>query len=179
VCHSCGPSSGTLNISLSLSSPRFFSCCLQRDRPFCFSERNRPRGIATMWLSFVVPSLLATTAFASSNSRFFRRQNTTAPYQLQKPPLDTDWTTKVGTNPWPEYPRPQLERANWKNLNGIWQWQNASSHDAVNAPPIGQDLAKSVLVPFCLESAISGMRSNCSKNSSLSLTICQVSWRHI
>ncbi|KAF1950516.1 glycoside hydrolase [Byssothecium circinans] len=80
----------------------------------------------------------------------------TAPYELKKGPLDTDWTSEVGTNPWPEYPRPQLERSEWKNLNGVWQYQNASEGEE-STPPFGKDLAQSVLVPFCLESALSGI----------------------
>lgn len=80
-----------------------------------------------------------------------------AKYALQKGPLDTPWTESVGTNPWPEYPRPRLQRALWKNLNGVWQWQNASA-GSVTAPPTGQALQREVLVPSCLESALSGMR---------------------
>lgn len=79
-------------------------------------------------------------------------------YAVQKPPLDTDWTYKVGTDPWPEYPRPQLQRSQWKNLNGIWTYQNASGLDAVSSPPTGSNLAHEVLVPSCLESALSGIQ---------------------
>lgn len=32
-------------------------------------------------------------------------------YSVKTPPLTTNWTYEVGTNPWPEYPRPQLQRA--------------------------------------------------------------------
>ncbi|KAL4807923.1 glycoside hydrolase superfamily [Aspergillus unguis] len=80
------------------------------------------------------------------------------PYALQQPPLTTDWTEEVGTNPWPEYPRPQLQRSQWQNLNGIWQYRNAGSAGAVNAPPFGQDLDTEVLVPSCLESGLSGLQ---------------------
>ncbi|KAG6286313.1 hypothetical protein E4U46_005034 [Claviceps purpurea] len=45
-------------------------------------------------------------------------------YQVQKP-LDTDWTYRLGTNPWPEHPRPQLHREHWLNLNGIWAYDRA------------------------------------------------------
>ncbi|KAF2119323.1 glycoside hydrolase superfamily [Lophiotrema nucula] len=104
----------------------------------------------------VTSVLLASTACAASTSRYFNRQfsNSTG-YQLQKGPLDTDWTSKVGTNPWPEYPRPRLARSNWKNLNGVWQYQNASAGE-VASPPINRTLSESILVPFCIESALSG-----------------------
>lgn len=78
------------------------------------------------------------------------------PYEVKEPPLTTSWTHKVGTNPWPEYPRPQLQRSEWQNLNGIWQYQSASGLDALNSPPTGKNLENEVLVPSCLESGLSG-----------------------
>ncbi|KAJ5629189.1 hypothetical protein N7528_002846 [Penicillium herquei] len=83
-----------------------------------------------------------------------------AGYAPKEPPLTTPWTDKVGTDPWPEYPRPQLQRAQWQNLNGIWQYQNASSLSAVQNPPFGQDLAQEVLIPSCLESGLSGIQGS-------------------
>nr|POE47287.1 beta-galactosidase [Quercus suber] len=86
-----------------------------------------------------------------------RRQATQ--YAVQTPPLDTDWTYKVGTDPWPEYPRPQLQRSQWQSLNGIWTYENASSLDAVNSPPLNQSLTSEVLIPSCLESGLSGIQT--------------------
>lgn len=79
------------------------------------------------------------------------------PYSPKTPPLTTDWTEEVGTNPWPEYPRPQLQRSQWKNLNGVWEYRNAGGPGAVNTPPFGQSLDTEVLVPSCLESGLSGI----------------------
>lgn len=89
-------------------------------------------------------------------------ERTTAPakYELKTPPLDTPWTSQVGTNPWPEYPRPKIQRSEWLSLNGIWQYSNASSLEAVNNPPFNQNLSQEVLVPFCLESGLSGIQGN-------------------
>ena len=78
------------------------------------------------------------------------------PYALQQPPLTTDWTEEVGTNPWPEYPRPQLQRPQWQNLNGVWQYRDARNAAAIDSPPFGQSLDTEVLVPSCLESGLSG-----------------------
>jgi hypothetical protein len=37
--------------------------------------------------------------------------------------MDTPWTSKVTPeNVWPEYPRPQMTRDNWINLNGLWEY---------------------------------------------------------
>lgn len=77
-------------------------------------------------------------------------------YALKQPPLTTPWTDKVGTDPWPEYPRPQMQRSAWQNLNGVWQYRNASGLSEVSNPPFGQDLGQEVLVPSCLESGLSG-----------------------
>lgn len=101
--------------------------------------------------------LLATLALANNNDSTSIDQNR---YAVKQPPLTTPWTYKVGTNPWPEYPRPQLQRPEWQNLNGIWKYQNASSLDSVETPPFGQNLAREVLVPSCLESGLSGKPEN-------------------
>lgn len=98
--------------------------------------------------------LLATLTLADSNGA--TPVNNSTKYAVQKPPLTTDYTYRVGTNPWPEYPRPQLQRPEWQNLNGIWTYQNASSLNAVDSPPFGQALAREVMIPSCLESGLSG-----------------------
>lgn len=56
----------------------------------------------------------------------------------------TRWAALVDTNaPLPEYPRPQLVRSNWLNLNGLWQFQVGAAKDPV---PIGQTLSNQILV---------------------------------
>jgi hypothetical protein len=83
------------------------------------------------------------------------RQDNNTDYKIGKITLDTPWTDKVGVNPWPEYPRPRLQRSRWKNLNGVWRYRNAAKGD-LDSPPFGQRLEDPVLVPFCLESSLSG-----------------------
>lgn len=76
-------------------------------------------------------------------------------WQLQYSPLLTAWAQLVDTNaPLPEYPRPQMVRSNWMNLNGIWQFQPGATNDPV---PTGQNLSGDILVPFPMESALSGV----------------------
>ncbi|MBV9844022.1 MAG: AbfB domain-containing protein [Kutzneria sp.] len=71
------------------------------------------------------------------------------------PPLTTPWTNQVGpNNALPEYPRPELTRVDWLNLNGDWQWAPAAAGDA---PPVGQPLGRTILVPYPVESALSGV----------------------
>ncbi|MFD9698694.1 AbfB domain-containing protein [Lentzea sp. NPDC059081] len=72
------------------------------------------------------------------------------------PPLATPWTSQVSpANALPEYPRPQLQRPEWQNLNGVWEFAGASN---LNNPPIGRPLAEGVLVPYPIESALSGIK---------------------
>lgn len=76
-------------------------------------------------------------------------------WQMKQAPLMTQWAALVNTNsPFPEYPRPQLVRSNWLNLNGIWQFQSGATNDSV---PVGQTLSSEILVPYPMESAISGI----------------------
>ncbi|KZV89224.1 alpha-L-arabinofuranosidase B [Exidia glandulosa HHB12029] len=78
-----------------------------------------------------------------------------AAYIQKTPPLTTPWTSQVSlTNPLPEYPRPQLVRSDWQSLNGQWQFAASSQ---ITSPPTGQTLGETILVPFPLESAISGI----------------------
>ena len=77
-------------------------------------------------------------------------------WELGTPPLTTPWTGDVSpTNALPEYPRPQLTRSSWQNLNGVWQFAGASADEK---PPVGEDLAERVLVPYPVESALSGIQ---------------------
>ncbi|HBO98519.1 MAG TPA: beta-galactosidase [Verrucomicrobia bacterium] len=68
-------------------------------------------------------------------------------------PLMTEWGEKVTPeNAWREYPRPQMVRAGWTNLNGLWDYAVTKGAEAFPAKWDGQ-----ILVPFALESALSGV----------------------
>src|SRR3954471_6792273 len=68
-------------------------------------------------------------------------------------PLMTRWAKDVNpAAPLPEYPRPQMVRKEWVNLNGLWDYAIAPKADA--AP---KDYQGKILVPFCVESALSGV----------------------
>ncbi len=53
---------------------------------------------------------------------------------------------------WDEYPRPQFVREQWTNLNGLWDYAIAG---AQSERP--ESWAGKILVPFCPESALSGV----------------------
>ena len=71
--------------------------------------------------------------------------------------LTTAWTSSVSaTKPLPEYPRPQMVRTQWQNLNGPWQFE-ASSRLGMSSPPFGKRLADTITVPFPVQSRLSGV----------------------
>ena len=66
--------------------------------------------------------------------------------------LQTRWSSDVSpTRVWREYPRPQLARSNWVNLNGTWQY----AITAADAPKPAA-FERQILVPFPIESQLSG-----------------------
>jgi hypothetical protein len=68
-------------------------------------------------------------------------------------PLLTRWSHEVSPdNELPDYPRPQMVRSEWQNLNGLWDYCIARIEDA-NSP----SYQGKILVPFPLESALSGV----------------------
>ncbi len=70
-------------------------------------------------------------------------------------PLMTRWGRAVTPeNAHREYPRPTLVRKDWMSLNGLWQFAPAREGEA---PPFGKDLPERILVPFPVESALSGI----------------------
>ncbi len=70
-----------------------------------------------------------------------------------KGPLVTRWVKEVSPkNAHPEYPRPQMVRNGWRNLNGLWEYAIAPKDDSQPRKYDGQ-----ILVPFPIESALSGV----------------------
>ena len=65
----------------------------------------------------------------------------------------TRWARDVSFDkPLPDYPRPQMTRKNWRNLNGLWSY--ALSDAKATAPPA---MDSQILVPYPYESALSGV----------------------
>src|ERR1700730_1263999 len=77
-----------------------------------------------------------------------------ADWKAADSPLTTQWTAKVSpTNAWREYPRPQMQRTNWTNLNGLWDYAIVAKEADRPSKYDGQ-----ILVPYPVESALSGVK---------------------
>lgn len=75
----------------------------------------------------------------------------------------TEWANQVDpANPLPEYPRPQLVREHWMNLNGLWDYAVTRKDASQPTSFEGQ-----ILVPFCIESALSGGRRKFTRDDRL------------
>ena len=67
--------------------------------------------------------------------------------------IKTRWASEIDpANVLPEYPRPIMEREDWKNLNGLWDYAIINKGQAIPQQYDGQ-----ILVPFALESSLSGV----------------------
>ena len=77
--------------------------------------------------------------------------------------LKTRWASQIDVNNvLPEYPRPIMERSQWQNLNGLWNYailpvgkQNPTSFDG------------KILVPFAIESSLSGVQKRLGSENEL------------
>jgi beta-galactosidase/beta-glucuronidase len=77
-------------------------------------------------------------------------------------PLKTRWAADVSPkNAHPEYPRPQMVRRDWLNLNGLWDLAITKK----DAQP--ESFTTQILVPFPVESALSGVMQSVTENDRL------------
>ena len=77
--------------------------------------------------------------------------------------LKTKWAETIDiNNVLPEYPRPIMERTEWANLNGLWEYAIL---------PLGQlepsTFDGQILVPFAVESSLSGVQKELGKDKEL------------
>jgi beta-galactosidase/beta-glucuronidase len=100
--------------------------------------------------------LLLVAVFCSSSLRPAQA------WQAATGPLQTRWTKLVSPqNAHPEYPRPQMVRKEWLNLNGVWGFEITSSSEQPNR------FQNEILVPFPVESALSGVMKPVSETDRL------------
>lgn len=101
-----------------------------------------------------IPAIIAICAFACAG------------FSQWKPAGDkikTEWADKVDPqNVLPEYPRPIMERPQWLNLNGLWDYA-ITKNDA----PLPKTFDGKILVPFAIESSLSGVGKTIKADQSL------------
>lgn len=94
------------------------------------------------------------TFFASVAAMLLASPSFAADWKPVPGHLMTRWAKEVTPDKvLPEYPRPQMVREQWQNLNGLWGYAIA---DVGTTQPA--QFAREILVPFCLESALSGVK---------------------
>eukprot|EP00613_Pedinella_sp_CCMP2098_P021353 CAMPEP_0171691882 /NCGR_PEP_ID=MMETSP0991-20121206/5777_1 /TAXON_ID=483369 /ORGANISM="non described non described, Strain CCMP2098" /LENGTH=79 /DNA_ID=CAMNT_0012280143 /DNA_START=199 /DNA_END=434 /DNA_ORIENTATION=- len=79
--------------------------------------------------------------------------------------MTTTWGNEVLEGnvkvPWPEYPRPTLvrEHGSWLSLNGYWQYAVTTQDepDGVDGLPLDDEWDGRILVPYPVESMLSGV----------------------
>jgi len=90
-------------------------------------------------------------------------QPAAAAWAPAKGPLMTKWAADVSSEKaLPEYPRPQMVRKDWQNLNGLWDFAVTAKEDAQPAQFEGK-----ILVPYPIESALSGVMRQVSEKERL------------
>ena len=94
----------------------------------------------------IAASLLLLTGIQTANA---------VEWQMKQGPMMTPWSETIDVNNiLGEYPRPQMEREEWLNLNGVWDLRKAVEGEAYQAD---FTYDKKILVPFPIESALSGI----------------------
>lgn len=88
-----------------------------------------------------------------------------AQWQPANPRLLTEWGEQLNSDlPLNDYPRPHMERQGWINLNGLWDYSIQPLNNS-----LGNDFTTEgkILVPFAVESALSGVGRTVGKDSIL------------
>ncbi len=90
------------------------------------------------------------------------KNNTNENWKPASNDLLTTYAAEVSsTTPWPEYPRPQLVRKEWMNLNGLWNYAISKGDDKP------AEFDGKILVPYPVESALSGVVKRVSPHQTL------------
>lgn len=104
---------------------------------------------------------LAVSALVCQSAGDLQAQD--AQWKIAGDKITTEWAADVDpAAPLPEYPRPQMVRENWANLNGLWDYAIKASGAEAPAEYDGK-----ILVPFAVESALSGVAKRVGKDNDL------------
>jgi len=93
----------------------------------------------------------------------FRQEVSAGPYARVEGKIVTRWAKEVTpADAHPEYPRPQMVREAWSSLDGLWDYAIRPKDE-----PRPQTFDGQILVPFCIESALSGVGKAVTPNDRL------------
>ena len=107
--------------------------------------------VTTVKKFFLLPALLITIAGYCQQ------------WKIVEGRIHTSWSEQIDPSKvWQEYPRPQLVRDNWKNLNGLWEYSIIPKDQSKPSSFQGK-----ILVPFAVESSLSGVGKRVGKDSTL------------
>jgi hypothetical protein len=126
----------------------FLNSLHSRNNIICFILTSIMRKL-TLLLAFIC--LLAASLSAQTS------------WKIVEGTIQTPWASQVDAlNPLPEYPRPQLVRATWMNLNGLWEYSIKARSETIPNIFDGK-----ILVPYPVESALSGVGKAVAKDNML------------
>lgn len=92
---------------------------------------------------------------------FFSIASASAQWKPAGDRIKTEWGENLDPdNAWPEYPRPIMERSSWMNLNGRWDYALKTKDS-----PEPSSFDGKILVPFAVESSLSGVQQRVGKDS--------------
>ena len=116
-------------------------------------QTKGPVGIAVSKLGLAMAGLLLGSMTISAQN-----------YKPVADKIMTKWAADVNPKaPLPEYPRPQLKRGDWTNLNGLWQY----AITAASEQRLPTNFDGEILVPYPVESALSGVAKTVGKDQAL------------
>lgn len=96
--------------------------------------------------------IITVILYLITNNQVFAQINSN--WKIQPVAIQTRWAKDVNpTNVLPDYPRPQMVRKHWQNLNGLWNYTLTPQNVFFPSNFDGE-----ILVPFPLESALSGVK---------------------
>ena len=112
-------------------------------------KSQAPKMIAKQLRTIACASIAIGLAMVASSARSEEGQA----WEVVAGGMTTEWGREVTPETaWAEYPRPQLTRDNWDNLNGLWDYAVTARDAAKPAAWEGK-----ILVPYAIESSLSGV----------------------
>ena len=100
-----------------------------------------------LWVADAAPASKTKPVKALAHTSF------SAEWQPVAGSMLTEWGENISPdNAWTEYPRPQMVRKNWTNLNGMWEYSITRQSDKRAGGWDGE-----ILVPFAIEAPLSGV----------------------